>query len=116
MQPSQRQRPARPSPATGSGWRATKPAAWTAFAGSTQISQIKRSFPELAEFLFRDNSFPRGTYLMTGTGVVPPDAFTLRSGDEMVAALAAFDAAAAAALHEHDSSRGLRMDSHDRTR
>lgn len=54
-----------------------------AFTGSTQISQIKRTFPELAEFLFRDNSFPAGTYLMTGTGVVPPDAFTLRSGDEI---------------------------------
>ncbi|MFZ5495946.1 MAG: fumarylacetoacetate hydrolase family protein [Verrucomicrobiota bacterium] len=55
----------------------------TAFAGSTQISQIKRQFTELAEFLFRDNSFPRGAYLMTGTGIVPPDSFTLRSGDEI---------------------------------
>ncbi len=54
-----------------------------AFSGSTQISQIKRTFPELAEFLFRDNSFPRGAYLMTGTGIVPPDAFTLRAGDEI---------------------------------
>lgn len=53
------------------------------FAGETQISQIKRTFPELAEFLFRDNSFPHGAYLMTGTGVVPPDSFTLRSGDEI---------------------------------
>jgi 2-dehydro-3-deoxy-D-arabinonate dehydratase len=54
-----------------------------AFTGSTQISQIKRKFTELAEFLFRDNSFPRGAYLMTGTGIVPPDSFTLRSGDEI---------------------------------
>jgi 2-dehydro-3-deoxy-D-arabinonate dehydratase len=54
-----------------------------AFTGSTQISQIKRKFPELAEFLFRDNSFPRGAFLMTGTGIVPPDAFTLRTGDEI---------------------------------
>lgn len=53
------------------------------FSGSTQISQIKRKFPELAEFLFRDNSFPRGAYLMTGTGIVPPDDFTLRAGDEI---------------------------------
>ncbi|WP_425465753.1 fumarylacetoacetate hydrolase family protein [Oleiharenicola lentus] len=53
------------------------------FNGSTQISQIKRKFPELAEFLFRDNSFPNGTFLMTGTGIVPPDSFTLRSGDEI---------------------------------
>jgi 2-dehydro-3-deoxy-D-arabinonate dehydratase len=53
------------------------------FSGTTAISQIKRSFTELAEFLFRDNSFPHGTYLLTGTGIVPPDAFTLRSGDEI---------------------------------
>lgn len=53
------------------------------FAGETRLNQIKRTFPELAEFLFRDNSFPHGAYLMTGTGVVPPDSFTLRSGDEI---------------------------------
>ena len=53
------------------------------FAGSTQISQIKRTFTDLAEYLFRDNSFPQGTYLFTGTGIVPPDAFTLQSGDEI---------------------------------
>ncbi|HEY8993399.1 MAG TPA: fumarylacetoacetate hydrolase family protein [Lacunisphaera sp.] len=55
----------------------------TVFSGSTQVSQIKRKFTELAEFLFRDNSFPRGSYLMTGTGIVPPDSFTLRAGDEI---------------------------------
>lgn len=55
----------------------------TVFSGSTQISQIKRTFPELAEFLFRDNAFPTGAYLMTGTGIVPSDDFTLRSGDEI---------------------------------
>jgi len=55
----------------------------TVFNGATQISQIKRTFPELAEYLFRDNAFPQGCYLMTGTGVVPPDDFTLRSGDEI---------------------------------
>lgn len=53
------------------------------FSGETQISQIKRSFPELAEFLFREDSFPAGALLMTGTGIVPPDSFTLRSGDEI---------------------------------
>jgi 2-dehydro-3-deoxy-D-arabinonate dehydratase len=53
------------------------------FTGATAINQIKRSFAELAEYLFRDNSFPHGAYLMTGTGVVPPDTFTLRSGDEI---------------------------------
>ena len=53
------------------------------FGGRTAISQIKRTFPSLAEFLFRDNSFPHGCYLMTGTGIVPPDNFTLQSGDEI---------------------------------
>jgi len=53
------------------------------FSGATTISQIKRTFVSLAEFLFRDNSFPHGCYLMTGTGVVPPDNFTLHSGDEV---------------------------------
>lgn len=55
----------------------------TAFTGSSTISQIKRSFASLAEFLFRDNSFPHGCYLMTGTGIVPPDSFTLQRGDEV---------------------------------
>jgi len=54
-----------------------------AFAGSATIGQIKRSFASLAEFLFRDNAFPHGCYLMTGTGTVPPDSFTLQSGDEV---------------------------------
>ncbi|MDI1247966.1 MAG: fumarylacetoacetate hydrolase family protein [Lacunisphaera sp.] len=53
------------------------------FSGSTPISQIKRSFTELAGYLFRDNSFPHGAYLLTGTGIVPPEAFTLRAGDEI---------------------------------
>lgn len=53
------------------------------FAGATTISQIKRTFTSLAEFLFRDNAFPHGCYLMTGTGTVPPDGFTLRAGDEV---------------------------------
>jgi len=53
------------------------------FAGATSISQIKRSFSSLGEYLFRENAFPYGCYLMTGTGVVPPNDFTLQSGDEI---------------------------------
>lgn len=53
------------------------------FTGATTISQIKRTFGSLAEYLFRDNAFPQGCYLMTGTGVVPPDSFTLDHGDEV---------------------------------
>ena len=53
------------------------------FAGETTVGQIKRPLPSLAAWLFRDNSFPHGCFLMTGTGVVPPDAFTLQAGDEV---------------------------------
>jgi 2-dehydro-3-deoxy-D-arabinonate dehydratase len=53
------------------------------FAGQTSVGQIKRSLPSLAEFLYRDNSFPSGAWLMTGTGIVPPDSFTLEHGDEI---------------------------------
>jgi 2-dehydro-3-deoxy-D-arabinonate dehydratase len=54
-----------------------------AFSGETRVGQIKRPLPSLAEFLFRDNSFPCGAWLMTGTGIVPPDSFTLAPGDEI---------------------------------
>lgn len=52
-----------------------------AFSGETEVAQIKRSFEELAQFLFRDNEFPHGALLMTGTGVVPDSGFTLTQGD-----------------------------------
>ena len=52
-----------------------------AFEGETTLAQLKRTPAELAEFLFRDNTFPTGTFLMTGTGIVPGDEFTLKSGD-----------------------------------
>ena len=53
----------------------------TVFAGETSVGRIKRSFPELAEFLFRSQKFPNGAVLLTGTGVVPPDNFTLMERD-----------------------------------
>ncbi len=53
------------------------------FHGTTSLGQIKRGFGELAEYLFRDHSFPHGCYLLTGTGIVPPDGFTLAKGDEI---------------------------------
>jgi 2-dehydro-3-deoxy-D-arabinonate dehydratase len=52
-----------------------------AFDGSTTLAAMKRSVQELADYLFRDNVFPSGCVLLTGTGVVPPDDFTLQSGD-----------------------------------
>lgn len=51
------------------------------FTGHTEIYRMKRSFDELAGFLFRSQVFPRGAMLLTGTGVVPPDTFTLQEGD-----------------------------------
>jgi 2-dehydro-3-deoxy-D-arabinonate dehydratase len=51
------------------------------FAGETSVGQIKRGFEELAGFLFRSQVFPRGAVLLTGTGIVPPDTFSLRERD-----------------------------------
>jgi 2-dehydro-3-deoxy-D-arabinonate dehydratase len=59
------------------------------FAGQTTISQIKRGFAELVEFLYRETTFQYGCFLMTGTGVVPPDSFTLQSGDEIAISIEA---------------------------
>jgi 2-dehydro-3-deoxy-D-arabinonate dehydratase len=53
------------------------------FSGETTVGRIKRALPSLAEWLFRDQSFPCGCYLMTGTGIVPPDGFTLQPLDEI---------------------------------
>lgn len=53
------------------------------FEGTTHLSQIKRDLHELADWLYRDNDFPHGAYLMTGTGIVPDDDFTLHTGDEI---------------------------------
>ncbi len=51
------------------------------FGGQTTLAELKREPRELAGYLFRDNTFPTGAYLMTGTGIVPLDEFTLASGD-----------------------------------
>ena len=53
------------------------------FEGETVLAQLKRTPESLVEFLFRDNSFPFGCVLLTGTGIVPPDDFTLQHGDEI---------------------------------
>ena len=51
------------------------------FAESTTLAELKRSPAKLVESLFQDNSFPQGVFLMTGTGIVPNEGFTLQSGD-----------------------------------
>jgi 2-dehydro-3-deoxy-D-arabinonate dehydratase len=53
------------------------------FSGEIAINRMKRKHTELAEFLFRETSFPYGVYLMTGTGIVPPDHFTLEVDDQI---------------------------------
>jgi 2-dehydro-3-deoxy-D-arabinonate dehydratase len=58
------------------------------FAGRTEISRIKRELTSLAEYLYRECSFPAGCFLMTGTGIVPPDSFTLSPGDEVAITIA----------------------------
>jgi 2-dehydro-3-deoxy-D-arabinonate dehydratase len=51
--------------------------------GQTTFSQMRRDARELVEFLYRETSFPTGCVLLTGTGIVPPDEFTLQPGDEI---------------------------------
>jgi 2-dehydro-3-deoxy-D-arabinonate dehydratase len=51
------------------------------FVGETSVGQMARSFADLIGWLGRDNSFPHGVILLTGTGVVPGDDFTLAAGD-----------------------------------
>ena len=53
------------------------------FEGSVALTELKRDQKTLVEFLFRDNSFPAGVFLMTGTGIVPPSSFTLQKGDRV---------------------------------
>jgi 2-dehydro-3-deoxy-D-arabinonate dehydratase len=53
------------------------------FAGETRAGQIKRTFAELVEYLFRSQQFPHGVVLLTGAGVVPPDSFTLEAEDSV---------------------------------
>ncbi|MDB6031303.1 MAG: Fumarylacetoacetate hydrolase [Verrucomicrobiales bacterium] len=57
------------------------------FRGDTSVSQIKRSFDELAGYLLRSQTFPHGVALLTGTGVVPPNDFTLQVGDRITIAI-----------------------------
>jgi len=57
------------------------------FEGSAALSAMKRRCEELISFLYRESSFPNGCFLLTGTGVVPPDSFTLASGDQVEIAI-----------------------------
>lgn len=54
-----------------------------AFSGETRLSQLNRKLEDLAGWLLRENEFPNGVFLLTGTGIVPPDEFTLHKGDQV---------------------------------
>jgi 2-dehydro-3-deoxy-D-arabinonate dehydratase len=53
------------------------------FTGTTYLTELKRNLQTLVDYLFRDQTFPRGCFLLTGTGIVPPDEFSLRARDEI---------------------------------
>jgi 2-dehydro-3-deoxy-D-arabinonate dehydratase len=53
------------------------------FSGATTLAEMKRAPADLVAYLFRENHFPSGAFLMTGTGIVPPDEFTLAPGDQI---------------------------------
>ena len=53
------------------------------FTGATRTSQLKRPLQELVDYLRRELAFPHGVFLMTGTGIVPPDDFSLAPGDRV---------------------------------
>lgn len=53
------------------------------FRGSVTLAEMKRRLDELVEYLYRESSFPSGCILLTGTGIVPPDTFTLAIGDQV---------------------------------
>lgn len=54
-----------------------------AFTGETNLGQLARTFEELIDWLGRESDYPNGAFLLTGTGVVPPDDFTLENGDSV---------------------------------
>lgn len=55
----------------------------TVFAGETRTARMKRGFQELAAYLYKELDFPRGAFLMTGTGIVPQESFSLAAGDRV---------------------------------
>jgi 2-dehydro-3-deoxy-D-arabinonate dehydratase len=51
------------------------------FNNTIQLNRMKRNFTELIDYLFRESDFNKGVFLMTGTGIVPPNDFTHHIGD-----------------------------------
>jgi 2-dehydro-3-deoxy-D-arabinonate dehydratase len=78
----------------------------SAFEGETRSSAMKRPLDELASYLGRELSFPQGAFLMTGTGIVPPDGFSLVPGD--VVRIEVFDAVLENDVAENEPSAPAR--------
>lgn len=57
------------------------------FEGTTRTSQMARPFADLITYLRRENDLPRGAFFLTGTGIIPPDDFTLHDGDRVTIAI-----------------------------
>jgi len=55
----------------------------TGFSGATTLKEMKRTPQDLVRYLYHSSSFPFGCFLFTGTGIVPPDSFTLKPQDEI---------------------------------
>ena len=53
------------------------------FRGETSVARMARGLEDLIDWLGRENHFPDGVILLTGTGIVPPDDFTLETGDRV---------------------------------
>ncbi|MGR3811610.1 fumarylacetoacetate hydrolase family protein [Jiulongibacter sp. NS-SX5] len=51
------------------------------FSQTTQLNQMKRTFNDLVKYLYAECTFENGSFLMTGTGIIPEDSFTLQVGD-----------------------------------
>ena len=77
-----------PMPASTSIGIEIRRAGGAVFSDSTTLAAMKRRPEELVEYLYRETSFPSGCILLTGTGIVPPDTFTLQSGDEIAITIA----------------------------
>jgi len=63
----------------------------TVFEGETRTSRLKRSLEEMVGWLTRELAIPEGIFLMTGTGIVPPDEFTLEAGDRVTVTVGALE-------------------------
>jgi 2-dehydro-3-deoxy-D-arabinonate dehydratase len=75
--------PGKPIPSTTGIHMKISRAGKVVYSGETAISQMKRSLEELAAYLYRETDFPSGSFLMTGTCLVPPNDFTLRESDRI---------------------------------